>query len=251
MSILVTRPSPSGAQLTRQLRDTGCSAWHFPLLDFVAGDELDKLPDLLRELRTDDLLFALSGQAVRYASAYLAQSNRTWPCYVQAFAPGQATARLLQRSSGLAVNYPCSREASEMLLQLSALRQVAGKCALILRGNGGRELLGETLRQRGAKVVFCECYQRRYLAFNGDKQANLWQQLGIDTLVVTSSEMLQQLFAQIPAVYHNWLFACRLVVVSERLANIAHQRGWQNVVIADNADNHALLRTLQSLCYGK
>jgi uroporphyrinogen-III synthase len=43
----------------------------------------------------------------------------------------------------------------------------------------------------------------------------------------------------------NWLLHCRLLVVSERLANQARELGWQDIRIADNADNDALLRALQ------
>jgi uroporphyrinogen-III synthase len=46
--------------------------------------------------------------------------------------------------------------------------------------------------------------------------------------VVTSGEMLQQLFTLIPLWYReNWLLRCRLLVVSERLANLARELGWQ------------------------
>ncbi|MCO1631926.1 uroporphyrinogen-III synthase, partial [Escherichia coli] len=38
---------------------------------------------------------------------------------------------------------------------------------------------------------------------------------------------------------------CRLLVVSERLAKLARELGWQDIKVADNADNDALLRALQ------
>ncbi|MNB95592.1 uroporphyrinogen-III synthase [compost metagenome] len=58
--------------------------------------------------------------------------------------------------------------------------------------------------------------------------------------------MLQQLYALIPEWYRtNWLLHCRLIVVSERLAGLAQELGWQDIRVADNADNDALLRALQ------
>ncbi|MNC75829.1 uroporphyrinogen-III synthase [compost metagenome] len=58
--------------------------------------------------------------------------------------------------------------------------------------------------------------------------------------------MLQQLYALIPEWYRkNWLLHCRLLVVSERLADLARELGWQDIRVADNADNDALLRALQ------
>jgi uroporphyrinogen-III synthase len=41
------------------------------------------------------------------------------------------------------------------------------------------------------------------------------------------------------------LLRCNLVVVSERLATLARRLGWQDVRVADNADNDALIRALQ------
>ena len=84
------------------------------------------------------------------------------------------------------------------------------------------------------------------LHYDGSEQSAHWQRAGVDTLVVTSGEMLQQLWSLIPLWYReNWLLRCRLLVVSERLANQARELGWQDIRIADNADNDALLRALQ------
>lgn len=58
--------------------------------------------------------------------------------------------------------------------------------------------------------------------------------------------MLQQLWSLIPQWYREqWLLHCRVVVVSERLALQARELGWQEIQVADSADNDALLRALQ------
>lgn len=183
-------------------------------------------------------------RGIRQRPAATAESvPTTAPRY---FAIGRSTALALHTVSGADVRYPLDREISEVLLQLPELQTIAGKRALILRGNGGRELLGETLRERGADVTFVECYQRCAKHYDGAEEAMRWHARGINTLVVTSGEMLQQLWSLIPHWYReNWLLRCRLLVVSERLANLARELGWQDIRIADNADNDALLRALQ------
>lgn len=251
MKILVMRPACAGEQLVKKLCAAGLSAWHFPLIHFSPGRDLEKLPVLLSQLTAGDLLFALSRQAVDYAKDALCQWRCALPDQLLAFAPGRATAQALHQITGLKVDYPAGREASEMLLQLAPLQQAGGKQALILRGNGGRELLAKTLSARAVSVVFCECYQRHNICYAGEQQMSRWQQLAIDTLVVTSGEMLLQLFTLTPASHRCWLLACSLVVVSERLAKTARQHGWRDIVIADNADNNALLRTLQLLSFRK
>nr|WP_318384911.1 uroporphyrinogen-III synthase [uncultured Enterobacter sp.] len=246
MSILVTRPSPAGEELVSRLCAQGKVAWSFPLIEFTPGRELASLPDMLGALSANDLVFILSQHAVAFAQAHLRQHGARWPVAPHYFAIGRTTALALHTVSGVDVRYPSDREISEVLLQLPELQNIAGKRAIILRGNGGRELLAETLASRGATVSFCECYQRSAKFYDGAEEAMRWHSRGVTTLVVTSGEMLQQLFSLIPAWYReNWLLRCRLVVVSERLAHLARDLGWQDILVADNADNDALLRALQ------
>ena len=221
-------------------------AWSFPLIEFTPGRQLPALSDQLARLTEGDLLFALSQHAVEFAHARLQQQGLRWPSASDYFAIGRTTALALHKVSNHDIRYPLDREISEVLLQLPELQNIAGKKALILRGNGGRELLGETLRERGADVTFCECYQRSARHYDGAEEAMRWQNRGVSTLVVTSGEMLQQLWTLIPQWYReHWLLSCRILVVSERLAEQARELGWQDIQVADSADNDALLRALQ------
>ena len=82
--------------------------------------------------------------------------------------------------------------------------------------------------------------------YDGAEEAMRWQTREVTTLVVTSGEMLQQLWTLIPLWYRErWLLQCRLLVVSERIAKLAQEMGWQDIQVADSADNDALLRALQ------
>lgn len=246
MSILVTRPSPKGEELVSRLRALGREAWSFPLIEFTPGRELSQLSGHLQALQRGDLLFALSQHAVDFAQAQLRQEGLVWPHNADYFSIGRATALALHKVSQREVRYPRDQEISEVLLQLPELQTVAGKNALILRGNGGRELLGETLRQRGVSVQYCECYQRINRHYEGAEEAMRWHARGVTTLVITSGEMLQQLWSLIPQWYReHWLLDCEVLVVSERLAQQARELGWRNIRVADSADNDALLRALQ------
>lgn len=246
MSILVTRPSPAGDELVTRLRNMGQPAWSMPLIEFTPGRELWRLPQHLNALSPEDIVILLSRQVINYTQPRLIQPDFTWPATLDYYAIGRRTALSFHTASGLAIEFPREGETSEMLLQLPGLQNPVNKRVLILRGNGGRQLLGETLSQRGAEVIFCECYQRCARIYDGAVEAFRWRKRGITTLVVTSGEMLQQLYGLFPEQDRKeWLLSCKLIVVSERLAIQAKTAGWQTIKVADGADNDALLRALQ------
>jgi len=245
MSILVTRPSPAADELVSRLCARGQVAWALPLIEFTPGTQLDILPERLGALRAGDLVFILSQHAIHYAHPALSHAGMTWPAGLNYYAIGRSTALALHAVSGHDVVWPHEQETSEILIQIPALQSVAGKRALILRGNGGRELLAETMLARGAQVEFIECYQRCEKNYHGAEEGRRWRNYGIQTLVVTSGEMLQQLYSLFPDVDRDeWLLHCRLVVVSQRLATLARNLGWADICVAGGADNDALLRAL-------
>lgn len=203
MSILVTRPSPVGEQLVNRLRASGKSAWHLPLIDFNPGKDLPCLPQRLAELSENDLMFIVSQHAINYANLRLTQQGVGWPASLHYYAVGRSSGLRLHGLSGLPVSYPNKGETTEDLLRLPSLACINGKRALILRGNGGRELLEQTLRQRGVQSTYCECYRRRQIHYNGEEQARQMRRIGIDTLVITSGEMLQQFYTLMPEYYRH------------------------------------------------
>ncbi len=246
MKILVMRPSPAGEFLVNKLRAIGQIAYYMPLIHFSPGCDLPQLPHALMQLNIGDLVFIMSQHSVHYADSVIGNSGLQWPSHLAYYAIGPASGLALSRISSLAVCYPKNTAISETLLMLPSLQKLDGKQALILRGNRGRKLLGNELEERGAKVNYYECYHRIPVYYDGNKKSTQWQQAGIDTLIVTSAEMLEQLYTLVPHEYRSlWLLRCCLVVVSERLAILAQKLGWSTIRLAESADNDALIRVLK------
>lgn len=124
------------------------------------------------------------------------------------------------------------------------MAELTDKNLLILRGNGGRELLREQATLRGATVETVECYQRVLISYNNEEQTSICIRSGVQTLVVTSLEILQALIEFVPENEQSWLKNCCLVTVSQRIADVAIQQGWHHVVVSAGADNQSLLNTL-------
>jgi len=245
MTILVTRPSPEGQHLVERLRLTGRQAWHLPLIDFLPGRQLPECSSYLATCNSGDLVISVSARALNFIGPFLQAANKSWPANVHYLAIGKSSALALHHYCQHVVEFP-ETSLSEHLLDLPLLDNITGKNCVILRGNNGREHLGETLRSRGANVTYFECYQRVALNYHGAEQAFRWRQKGISTIIVTSGEMLNLLYELIPALDRNeWLLHCRLVVVSKRLATLATEFGWRDIIVADGADNDALLRALR------
>ncbi len=246
MTILVTRPLPEGDELVTRLRESGKTAWSMPLIDFIPGRDLAALSGLLASLQPGDMLFALSQHAVRYTRQILGQTDARWPVSVNYYAIGYKTAQLLQQASFQPVVWPIEQATSENLIKLLPLSQLKNKKALILRGNGGRNLLAKILSAHGADVKNVECYQRCATIYQGAVEGRRWRQRQITTLVVTSGEMLQLLWKLFPETdRERWLLHCRLIVVSTRLATLARGLGWRDIKVAGGADNDTLLQALQ------
>lgn len=241
MAILVTRPGEDGIELCQYLTQQGHSALHHPLITIAAGREL---PLLRAELAQYDLIMAVSQPAVHLTAQFLQAEGLNWPVSTIYLAIGQKTAHVLSKVTQQSVHYPDISD-SEHFLDLPILQDVSQKRVAILRGNGGRELIYQTLSQRGAQVSCREVYRRVELPFSSQEAFPRWQQAQIDTLVITSLHQLIFFMSQLTAHAQAWACQQRLLVPSERIAHEAQALGFQHIVITGSAANHDLLAALQ------
>ncbi|QPB43602.1 uroporphyrinogen-III synthase [Rodentibacter haemolyticus] len=246
MAVLVTRPDERGKQLVDLLNQSGVVALHLPLFTFESGSDLKNLPSKLNQLNTGDYVFLVSKSAVDFSVNTLKEIGFQWRRDLQYFTVGQRTAEYFSCQSECVIYYPISQENSEGLLALSSMQQLDKKQILILRGNGGREFFPSQAKQRGAVVDILECYRREPIIYNNEEQTSICKRSGVDTLVVTSLDILNSLIEFVPDNEQDWLKNCRLVTVSSRIAESAKQYGWQNIILSPKADNQSLLNTLLS-----
>ena len=109
---------------------------------------------------------------------------------------------------------------SEQLLATPELQDVAGKVVRIIRGNGGRELLASTLRERGATVEYLEVYERVLPDYEDSELAGIvdrWRNGEIDVVTIMSVETLVNLITILPKACRNRLRQTLLVTPAERV----------------------------------
>ncbi|WP_117236436.1 uroporphyrinogen-III synthase [Vibrio maerlii] len=242
MTVLVTRPAPQGQALCQMLDLTDIPTLYQPLITILPGAELDQLATMLTSA---DIVIAVSQHAIEHSQNVLSAHNQAWPKKTY-LAIGQKTAHSLSTVAEQKVNYPETSD-SEHFLLLPELQHIDGKKVLILRGNGGRELIKQALEEHGAIVSYCETYQRAPQEIECQQLVASWQQNSVDTIVVTSGEQLQLLMEQLPSVEHSWITQQYLVVPSSRIAQLANQFGFNKVEISQSASNQDITTALQSI----
>lgn len=249
--VLVTRPTGQAERLCQLVTEAGGEPIAFPTMEIRAASEPESVRQRLAE--SWDLMLFVSRNAVDYAMALFPPDLRARLTAEQNTAGsagrpllgavGRATAAAL-REHGLEPDLVPERGFdSEALLALPALTEVAGKRALILRGDGGRPLLGETLSERGAEVAFAEVYRRAVPAVDVSAELAAWRErLGFVT--ATSDEVLRNLLEMLGPAHHHWLLAMPLVVISDRGGATAMQLGFRRVAVAEETSDEGIVEAL-------
>ncbi|MFD0739576.1 uroporphyrinogen-III synthase [Lysobacter koreensis] len=148
------------------------------------------------------------------------------------FAVGAGTAAALRRAGVDAVASP-ARMDSEGVLALPGLQDFAGDDVLGLIGApGGRGLLVPALQARGARVRRADVYERVAVAPSPRAVAALRALSRPAALALSSGEALQRIVAALPADALVRLRGAQVLAASERLAALARELGFADIVVA-------------------
>lgn len=244
--VLVTRPVHQAGSLARLIEQAGGEAIGLPTIEIAPPADPAALDALLARLAEFDMAIFISPNAVRGALARL-EARGGLPPELALAAVGQGTLRALQAAGCSTVLAPTVRFDSEALLELLPRERVAGKHIVIFRGEGGRELLGETLTARGARIFYAVCY-RRLPPRTPDVAALARLMRGeIDVITVTSAQGLRNLYDLAGETGRARLLGTPIVVVSERQARACRELGFHAALrVAGQASDAAILESLRA-----
>lgn len=242
VGVLVTRPAHQADELCALIEAAGGRALRFPTLAISAAPDTAAARAALAALEHYDLVLFVSANAVQQAVALRPAAD--WPAGLRCAALGTGTARALARQGLPAQLVAPPPHDSEALLALPQLQELSGQRILIIRGAGGRELLGKTLRARGAAVNYAEVYQRTRPDSDARDILAAWAQGAVNIVTVTSGEALHNLVAMLGESARARLLATPLVVVSGRMVQQALALGFTSPRLAEAAGDAALMAAL-------
>jgi uroporphyrinogen-III synthase len=152
------------------------------------------------------------------------------------FAIGAATARRLADKGFPDARAPETGEDSEALLADARFAEVNGQHILLVRGQsdaGGRQLLADTLRARGAALMELICYERRPAELAADALDQLREAVSQGAAVLFGSVETLESFARVIPIS-----SIRVALVPHpRIAAVAQQLGAAETRVVSLADN--------------
>ena len=244
--VMVTRPAHQAEPLCQLLEQNGASVLRFPVIEITDASDQPALLDVLRRLEQFDMAIFISPNAVSRIMNLLHTHKMHLPEELTLATIGKGSARELKSFTGRAPDIvPASVFNSEALLEMEAMAPVSGKKIVIFRGEGGRELLAETLRERGANVEYADAYRRIKPDADVAALQRSWARGGPDFIIVSSGEGLRNLFEMVGQLAQHWLRDTRLVVVNPRLIGIAKELGFKHEpIVSSEASDQAIVDAL-------
>lgn len=249
--LLLTRPAAENTALAATLAEVGVFSSSLPLLETEVLAETPEQRATLLDLPGYCAVIVVSKPAARHALTRMAQAGVTPPTEQQWFSVGAATAQVLApylQTHGLTISYPAAGDDSEALLALPQLAEALARPnprVLIMRGQGGRELLADTLRKQGAAVDYLELYRRILPTY---APGALWQCLvhqQLNAVLISSGQGLANL-RELAGDAWPELSRLTLLVPSVRVAEQAREAGVQHIIDCRGASAAAVLAALRN-----
>jgi uroporphyrinogen-III synthase len=235
LTVLVTRPEPQCSALCAEIERQGGVGVALPAI-VIRPIESAPAPE-------SDLVVFVSVNAVEHGVRLVQKTAGT-----RIAAIGPATAAALAEAGMPADIVPDANFDTEALLAHPALAGTPVARATIIRGEGGRELLRETLLARGAAVEIREVYRRERPAVDSarlEEVESKWAEGGVDVVTLTSVQTLDHLLEMLTERGRALLKNTAIVAPSRRIEEAARRAGLEgHAVLATGADDAAIIGAL-------
>ncbi|MEI7967636.1 MAG: uroporphyrinogen-III synthase [Betaproteobacteria bacterium] len=250
-AILVTRPEHQAGHLRELIRELGGTPISLPTILIEGLQDQRVLQQVLPRLVDFDFAVFSSSNAASF-TFQARPPGLALPDSVRLVAIGSGTAGTLRRLGMKEVLTPAAGSDSEAVLDLPELQDLGGKRVVIFTGVGGRQLLGNTLEERGATVTVVPCYRRISPGCIPEQARQHLAARRVDAVTITSGEGLVNLYRLLDADRQGsgvagFVRSRPHFVAHPRIADLARQTGVSNIIIAGTADEAMVAAMLGSL----
>ena len=227
LRILNTRPAHQNEALSKAIKKAQGVSIELPAIAIepTANTWLKDLPDL----STITQAIFISTNAVHYFFEQIPQHGLVWPQTIKTTAVGQATAHALEALT-IHVDQVPEEADSEHLLELPSFQQVKEQLILLIKGQGGRGTISDTLLHRGATLIALDVYSRVFPQALSKQAHSLWQDDAVDIILFTSQQSIYNIFNLFGEEARPWLCNKPCIVLSHRLTHIAMDMGIQRII---------------------
>lgn len=238
--VVVTRSVEDVDRLAERLTSHG----HLPIkLPLLAIEPLQSSVDIDNLPSTSAVIIYTSVNAVRHGFEAISQATPNEGLLT--IAVGAKTRDALGEK-GVRAESPAREDSDGILAFLASLDQSPTNVVLV-KGQGGRDLIETRLARLGIHLTIIECYRR---IWPDVPEANFLSAVSIESpsiIHVASGETLTRLTDLCWAHGVDALDAHTLVVPSQRVADQARELGWQSRIVAEGAGDEALLKAVADL----
>ena len=236
-AVVLTRPQADSERLSQTLQSEGFQTRVMPVMTIEAIPDAERA--LSPSLSDDALCIFVSANAVRFGLPQLGPDFARCPD-LTVIAVGNKTRDTLV-AEGIQAQVPF-RADSEGLLAMPALSAPDARDVVIVKGEGGRELLASELTRRGARVTEWVCYRRCWPDVDVSELAKVGDGL---IFQASNGEALLRLAELMAGGGRVDLFQSPIIVPSDRVARFAIDMGWEQVIRAEDASDDAFVRALK------
>lgn len=242
LRVINTRPLLRAQALETALRQAGAQVEALPLLETVPLPITDEQRQWLMDLDRYRWVFVVSPTAAELGLRHLEEFWPQWPLALDWLAVGESTARVL-REALLQPIVP-EEETSEGLLRLPVFNQLqSGDRMLVLRGEGGRNLVRDNLQNQGVRVDYLDLYRRqRPEAAPGQWQKISSQSVLPEIVILTSGETLWHWQAVTGAAAQD----ITPLVISPRLAKLVAEAGLKPAIVSAGTRPDDIIKALSA-----
>lgn len=244
LNILITRSEPHATILAEMIHAEGGCTVIFPTVAFAPPEHPAFVVEQIKQLAQQDWLVFISPQAVAASMPFINPEKLK----IKIAAVGKGTAQLLNKYGFRDVFFPQTNFSVAALLASALFQSIQSQKIAIIRGEGTHAELAKNLETRGAVVMEIIMYQRVLPNISENQIQHLLQLLQdkkINVSICTSYTGVAHLKKLVGVNAWPNLQNVPMVVMSERIKQLADELGFKTIWVAREASNKGLVEAIQ------